>query len=504
MPSPLLLAALLHAAPAAGAPPVPPPADGIVVTDKKKKDKHPPAERREEKKEERQERRADRKQIRGERRAERRTGRLLRRNLTMSERPVRTLLVPGGTFNTDDGLGLGFLLSMRKLAPEYLDWLNDVEWFGEQKAATDLPSESVEKTRVRIDPGAAGIPRPWVWDLTVNALMFFSPQPSAWGGAARFSWIPEANAKAEFNLWVQTIGWTWAWYMGVGNDSRTDYRHQREDEEVGLTWHRHGLRDVALGASLDLALTGPLAFSAGIRFDLDALEVRPGTQLAQDAAAGLVAAPALLFGGGSDLALAVDSRDQRHDPTKGGTARGVFTATVSSIGLAARLTADVRGYQGIGPGSPVVLAGNIAANLQVGALPFYELGVLASSNPKPRLITGANSARGLQRGRLRGPLGLVLLGEVRFRPPGFAFGKRGRLRLEPVIFADAARVDEWERIGAGPPLHPGVGAGLRAILNEQLVVHADVGTGPDQIVDASGLEGAVWVVGAYLSVGQFF
>ena len=140
----------------------------------------------------------------------------------------------------------------------------------------------------------------------------------------------------------------------------------------------------------------------------------------------------------------------------------------------------------------------------MGTLPFFEIGVIGSPSPKPRFITGSHSLRGRQRGRLRGPLGLVLLGELRFRPPGFGFGKRGRLRLEPVAFADAARVDDWDELGQGPPLHPGVGGGIRAILNEQLVVHVDVGTGPDWIIDAAGLETSVWVVGAYASLGQYF
>ena len=506
-----ILAAMLLASAPAAAQDVDPPDEPIVTTGKKgdKKPSKPgqPGDSkpdREERKEDRQERKEDRKETRGERRANRRTGRVLRRNLPMSSRPVRTLLVPGGTFNTDDGLGIGFLLSVRKLAPEYLDWLYDVEWFGEQQAATGLLAESTESSRVRIDPGAADQLRPWVWDLTANALLFFSPQPSAWGAGARFSWIPEPNAKAEIHLWVQSIGWTWAWYMGMGNDSVTDYRQQEPDEEVSLTWHRYGLRDVAIGAEIDLELTGPLVFSAGIRFDVDALEVRPDTLLALDAARGAVLAPPLVFGGGSDLGLVVDSRDQRHDPTSGGTARGIFTTTVSNQGLSARLTADVRGYAGLGPGAPVVLAGSVAANLQVGTLPFFEIGVLANPDPKPRYITGNFSLRGRQRGRLRGPLGLVMLSEVRFRPPGFAFGKRGRLRLEPVVFADAARVDDWESLGAGPPLHPGVGGGIRAILNEQLVVHIDVGTGPDATVTAQGLDASIWVVGAYLSVGQYF
>lgn len=507
MGSSLLFVALLLGAPAAAAEGSGDETDvGIVATPKKRREdrKEDRKDDREDRKEDRGERQEDRKEVRVERRDDRLTGRLLRRNRPMSERPVRTLLVPGALFNTDDGLGIGFLLSVRKMAPEYLDWLYDVEWFGEQQAATDLLADSVESSRVRIDPGAAGLPRPWVWDLTANALMYFSPKPSAWGGGLHFSWIPEANAKAEIHLWVQTIGWAWAWYMGIGNDTVTNYLHQHDDEQVSLTWHRFGLRDVALGSSIDLELAGPLLFSAGIRFDLDALEMRPDSLLADDAAAGRVEAPPLVFGGSSDLGLVVDSRDQRHDPTRGGTARGVFTATVSSVGLSARLTADLRGYAGVGPGAPIVLAASVSANLQVGALPFYEVGVLANPSPRPRFITGAYSLRGRQRGRLRGPLGLVLLSEVRFRPPGFAFGKRGRLRLEPVVFADAARVDEWERLGAGPPLHPGVGGGLRAILNEQLVVHADVGTGPDAIVDVDGTRRSVWVVGAYLSVGQYF
>lgn len=461
-------------------------------------------QKRDEKKDDRADVRTDRKEDRSRRRADRTSGRVLRRNRPLSARPVRTILIPGATFNTDDGLGIGVLLSIRKFPPEYLDWLHDLEWFGEQQAATDVLADSIEPSRVRIDPEKAGLPRPWVWDLSGNALMYLSPQPSAWGGNLRFSWIPEENAKTEIRLWAQTIGWAWAWYMGLGNEVRTDYRHLDRDVDVGLQWHRYGLRDVAIGAAIDLELTGPLLFSAGLRFDLDAVEVRPGTLLAQHVAADLVRAPPLVFGGSSDLALVVDNRDQRHDPTSGGMARGTFTATVSSVGLAARLTADVRGYQGLGPGAPVVIAGSLTGNLQIGALPFFEVGVLASPSPVPRYITGSRSLRGRQRGRIRGELGLVALGELRFRPPGFPFGKRGRLRLEPVVFADAARVDRWSELGAGPPVHPGVGGGLRAILNEQLVVHVDVGTGPDWIVDEQGLETTVWVVGGYAAIGQYF
>lgn len=432
-----------------------------------------------------------------ERRAERLRRQAERKARPPSQRPVRTIVIPGASFNTDDGLGVGFIASIRRLPPAYLLDL------ARREVEAAARGEELSLASYALDATSIDGGRPWLWDITAINILFFKPRPNAWGINWLVSWFPEPDGRSEVSLLVHSIGWNWAWYAGLGNGTVTDLRRDREDDEVEQLWHRYGLYDVTLGLRLDRELDGPLSLTTAFRIDYDTIQIREGTLLAQEVAAGLVHAPLQAFGATGEGGFRLDSTDQRHDPTRGGILRGGAWLTASSAGLYGRLTLDARGYVGLGPGAPVVLAANVVANLQAGQTPFFELGVLGDPAPKPRLVTGSNALRSRRRGRLRGPLALLLLSEVRFRPPGFNVG-RSRLRVEPVIFADAARVDTWELAGGGLALHPGLGGGLRAILNEQLVVHLDVGVGPDAIIRPDGVADQKWVVGGYASLGQFF
>ncbi len=432
-----------------------------------------------------------------ERRAERLRRQAERKARPQSQRPVRTIIIPGASFNTDDGLGVGFIASIRRLPPAYLLDLarREVE-AAERGEELSLASYALDSTSV--DGG-----RPWLWDITAINILYFKPRPNAWGINWLVSWFPDPDGKSEVSLLLHSIGWNWAWYAGLGNGTVTDMRPAREDDEVENLWHRYGLYDVTLGVRLDRQMRGPLSLTTAFRVDYDFVQIREDTLLAHESAAGLVNAPQQAFGATVEGGFRLDTTDQRHDPTKGGIIRGGGWLTASSAGIYGRATLDVRGYLGLGPKAPVVLAGNLVANLQAGQTPFFELGVLGDPAPKPRLVTGSNALRSRRRGRLRGPLALLLLSEVRFRPPGFQIG-RSRVRVEPVVFADAARVDTWELVGGGPPVHPGVGGGLRAILNEQLVVYIDVGVGPDAVIRPDGSPDTEWVVGGYASLGQYF
>ena len=96
----------------------------------------------------------------------------------------------------------------------------------------------------------------------------------------------------------------------------------------------------------------------------------------------------------------------------------------------------------------------------------------------------------------------MLHGEIRFRPPGFSI-KKLRLRLAPALLVDATRADTFEELGVGPPLHGTVGGGLRIVLNEQTLVRLDVGSGPEQRLDANG-QFEHWAWGVYAAVRHLF
>ena len=208
--------------------------------------------------------------------------------------------------------------------------------------------------------------------------------------------------------------------------------------------------------------------------------------------------------GSVDGGVRVDGRDDRTDPTRGGFLLGfaqfAYGPTRAPWG---RFVLDLRGYVSV-PSGVVVFAGEVLAQATPGAIPFYELGLIGGFEANGRTLVGVNGMRALDRGRLRGPLGLLLHSEMRIRPPGFQVLRSFRMRVASVLWVDAARVDEittpWS---GGPLLQPSFGWGLRLVFNEVTIARFDMGTSPERQLTPGG-EGIRWPLGFYGTVGHSF
>lgn len=379
---------------------------------------------------------------------------------------VDVLVLPGATYNSDDGVGGGFIASFRR--------------------PTGSPSDA----------------RPYVFDVTGIVLGYFNPHPNAWGLNWRASWYPSPSGDTELEFLVHSIGWRNAWFGGLGNGGVTESWRRNDEDPTIDPWHRYGLFDLTLGARVEHRLPTQLAVHGGLLVDFDHLVVRPGTFLAAARASGEVLAPEDAVSVTGELGLSFDTAEPSYDPTQGGTIRGALYLTGGSAGVHGKALLDLRGYVQLGRNAPVVLAGTILGQIQYGDIPFYELSVLGDPAPKPRLVTGGRGLRGLRRGALRGPLSLLMMSELRFRLPAFAI-KKLRVRTELVASADAAMVATYGPTASAPTPNPGFGGGIRVILNEQLVVHVDVATAPSDHASPDGMV-TEWGVRGYASVGHIF
>jgi hypothetical protein len=384
--------------------------------------------------------------------------------------PPTPIILPPISYTPDDGLGLGIYLAAQRGVAD-----SDVQ---------------------------AGGSRPWVWDLGLIGMIYLKPKPVAWGFASTFSLFPRSPRGIELVLGLGSHGWRQDQWFGLGNDSVRDTRRQQEDLDVSQRWHRFGLYQFRGDARIYYRLVPhvDLFFAAIVTYNR--ISVRENTLLARQQAAGeLLGTEGGLFLS-LDVGLRIDRRDSRIDPTRGGLLVLTVQGTFGSPGPSGRIAVDARSFLGT-PRGEVVFAGSLLAQRQFGAVPFYEYGVIVGPEPRPRHLSGVGGVRGISRGRIRAPDGLLLHGEVRFRPPGFSLGKLIELRIEPIVFIDAARVGVLGAPNAGPLLHPGLGAGCRFVIREQALVRIDVGTGPERQLEQSG-EKTRWNVGVYGTIGQSF
>jgi hypothetical protein len=386
-------------------------------------------------------------------------------------RPIKIVLLPSTSFNPDDGFGGGV--------------------FG-----------GVEKVRLADDPEDG---RPHVWAIDLVARLWINPRPQGWELYTGLSWFPWNTGRTEAAWVVSSNGFAWDWWFEPGMGEARDRRFVDEADPVKDLWHRFSLYQVRSNARLFHEVTGPLQILGGVGLQLNWVAVRQGTLL--DASSGDLGYPGL---GGSgwltlEVGARVDTRDQRMDPTNGGTITGVAQTNVGDIdgpNAFGRAFFDLRGYVGT-PKGEVVFAAELALQAAFGAIPFHELGVLAGFETRPRTLTGVTGLRGQDRGRVRGPLTMLAHAEVRFRPPGFNLIPTFRVRFIPAVWIDAARTDEYGVTPEGPFVLPGFGGGLRAVFNELSLVRFDLGTGPEPMLTLEGAE-TRWAVKAYGTVSHSF
>ncbi len=374
-------------------------------------------------------------------------------------------LVPSIGYNPDDGMGLGV--------------------FGD---VVRLPLE--------------GDARPHVSAVSLRAIVQFKPTQIGWESQFGLSWFPRPNGDTEARFCMTTTGRNWDWWFGLGQGTVRDRSMDTSDDRVPDAHHRFRNYQVHTDARLLRQLTGRLSAFGGIGFTWVWLGVREGTLLEQDAAAGGVTGVAGGATLGADVGLQVDGRDVRVDPVRGGLLRGMAQMNVGPEGLWGRTMFDLRGY--LGPRSGVVvLAAELLVQAAFGAVPFYEQGVIAGFETRQRTMTGERGARGLDRGRLRGPYGALGHLEFRIRPPGLRLFHWLFLRLAPVLWVDAVRVDTPGAFGDGPPLQPGFGGGVRLCFNEVTMTRLDIGTAPEAMLTADGEE-TRWTFALYATLGHAF
>ena len=364
------------------------------------------------------------------------------------------------------------------------------------------------------EPGQT-LSRPWRWNLCAIAMAYFKPKPIAWGFAGTFSWFPRFSPKLELGVILSSHGWNKDQWYGFGNASVRDLRQRSPDDEISDPWHRFGLQQHRAAVSIYYRLHPQLDLFGALLVNYNHVTVGENTLLKQQLDNGIVrAADSGLFLS-IDAGIRLDTRNSRIDPERGGLLLATGQATVRAGQLnesdeqsapasrhSGRIAVDVRGFISP-PGAKVVLAGAAFLQRQFGRVPFYELGVMLGPEAKPRHLTGAYGVRGLARGRLRDRDSLLLRGELRLRPPGFALGKLLRLRLEPIFFVDATRVGTLGVASPGPALHPSLGGGLRFIVEEQTLFRLDVGVAPEFQIDDSGLHSR-WNFGLYGTLYQSF
>ncbi len=380
-------------------------------------------------------------------------------------------LLPAIAYNVDDGFGLGIF--------------GNVRW----------PSFEGEARRYRSDLG-------------LNAKVWMKPRQLGWSGLFGFSFFPTKDGNTEVTFALTTWGRFWDWWFGVGMDVVRDRTNPDRgpdaddpfDRPIRDSFHRFGHFRVRGDAHVFHRIVGPLDGLGGISFSWNDTLIREFTLLheQQDQLDGIDGGVTFAIDGG----FRIDTRNNRVDPTRGGFALFLGQLNLGPERPWGRTLIDLRVFGSVFD-EWLVFAGEALLIGGLGPIPFYELGVLPGWELVERTMVGQDGLRGLDRGRLRGPLGGVVHGELRLRPPGFNLLPTFRVRFAPVVWADLARVEATPDVGRAWAVQPGLGGGLRIFWNEVSVSRLDIGTGPERLVDASG-ERVRWTFGLYGTVGHAF
>lgn len=249
-------------------------------------------------------------------------------------------------------------------------------------------------------------------------------------------------------------------------------------------------------------LVGPLNLEVGQTFAHNRLDVGERTLLAAD-----VATPPREFASSfkamgphnvarTELMLAIDTRDNELNPTRGQFHTLQFRIS-PEIGDALpygyrQLNFTARVYRPVM--SPrVIFAARLVADAMQGSPTFYELARFEETNA----VGGQKGMRGVVAQRYHGKAKAFTNLELRVRLFRFHLG-RNHYTLGAVGFFDGGRV--WSQLppsraldGTGLGLKYGVGGGLRLMEGSTFVVRADVAWSPD-----------ARPLGVYLVAGHIF
>jgi outer membrane protein assembly factor BamA len=151
---------------------------------------------------------------------------------------------------------------------------------------------------------------------------------------------------------------------------------------------------------------------------------------------------------------------------------------------------------------PLVLAGRLVANLQVGNVPFYDL-FQAGPFDQKEMPGGSAGIRGVPVGRYLGPIKLI--GNIELRAMLLQFTLLGqRLSVGNDLFFDAGRV--WSDYsfrspldGGGVGLKYGAGGGFYLLWGQAAMIRVEAGYSPDAVSENPNLP-----LGIYVEDGTMF
>lgn len=283
--------------------------------------------------------------------------------------------------------------------------------------------------------------------------------PGAFGGPIRW------DARARYQRWTR------APYYGMGNDTpRSDdappawYRWESE-RPFAMTHLR-----VAVGQTPWELYLGALA--SWVR-----VEAGDRSLLASDRPAGIAGGAVSTV----TLGAFLDTRTDEVDPTDG---------VAVDLALRAALPEPLSDYAFAGghgsargwwrPVGPLVLAGHVMVDGNVGETPFFEQAIFGGLQRTG--IGGRYLLRGLGEERLRGDAIAATQGELRFQLGWVTVLRRLDFGFALAPFVDAAQLVLWDE---PTPLQPHVtgGAGLRVNLNRLLVLRVDLGVAAERWVE---------------------
>lgn len=254
-------------------------------------------------------------------------------------------------------------------------------------------------------------------------------------------------------------------FFGIGNDTERDSDLINDEQPY---YYKVSRNRYLLTGEVTRVIRGPFMVSALTGVERARFSTLPGQSVfAQQFGAEL--AETDIFG---RVALLYDTRDNEYNPHNGvllelgaqaGTSGGDYT----------RLYATGRGYVGITP--RLLFAGRVLASGMDGAPSLNSILFIPLWENPLSMYGGAETNRGIDRGRFAGPHALFTNMELRYDLR--SFGDFGALTL--LAFVDAGRVfaDEFELTLDG--LHVGAGGGVAFRLLRSTVFSFTLARGSD-------------------------
>lgn len=289
-------------------------------------------------------------------------------------------------------------------------------------------------------------------------------------------------------------------YWGIGNRTLREraYVGDLKTADPARRRYRYSLFQPFLHATLRATLAGPFRAYGAVTAKYSLIETYPGSLLEAEQPFGVDGGPSVQLQAG----LLYDSRRPEGTPVEGWLVElgGRFATGAGSFG---GVMSSVRGFWTLA--ESVVIAGRAVAEVLFGELPFYELVHFGGLTPVTG-FGGFETIRGLSFGRFRAPGRAFVNTELRFSVLSHPLFDEP-LVWQLVPFADAGLVflgeDSGGRAG-GPPLHPGVGGGVRAIWQRDFVGRIDAGAGLDPILEPDGSVTNAWTFGFYVVFDHTF